>query len=214
MALEATHICFAIDIKDRFQIKDIAKYIQGTIYPDSRYVSGISRELTHGKEFLKKEFGTNDFKIGWQVHLLCDKIQRRIFQQNIPGFNKLQHEGYEENQWINFTAAKIIADMDIVQSSDIQSMLNYLNSELCPNNEDVLSIQKYNEIMIDLYSDKKVPSIEDYMKMWGQFGINDELGQRVSDKTNQFMNNEFQEIIWSCYDKMLQSFDEFYQQVS
>lgn len=170
--------------------------------------------MTHGNEFLKKEFATNDFKIGWQVHLLCDKIQRRIFHQNIPGFDKFQSEGYKENQWINFTAAKIVADIDVVQSFDIQSMLKYLNSKLCPNNEDISCIQKNNKIMIDLYNDKKVPSIDDYVNMWSKLGINDELGKKVSEKTNQFMNNEFQEIIWSCYDKMLQAFDEFYQQVS
>ena len=214
MALEATHMRFALDVKKMCNIENIAEYIQGTVYPDSRYVSGISRELTHSNEFLKKEFAINDFKIGWQIHLLCDKIQRQIFHQNIPGFNKLQHEGFEENQWVNFAAAKIVADIGVVQSFDIQSMLEYLNSEFCPNNENVSLIRKNNEIMFDLYGDKKVPSIDDYMNMWSKFNVSDELSKKVKEKTNQFMNNEFKEIIWSCYDKMLQVFDEFYKQIS
>jgi len=145
MALEGTHMRFAFDVKNRNAVKNEAEYIQGTVYPDSRYVSKINRDLTHSNNFLKPDFVTNDFKAGWQVHLLCDKIQRRIFHENIPGFDKFTHEGYEENQWIHFTAAKIIADMKDVQSFDIQSTLKYLNSNYCPNGEDISSIQKNNQ---------------------------------------------------------------------
>lgn len=214
MALEATHMCFALDVKDRFKIEDIASYIQGTVYPDSRYVSGISRELTHGHELLKKEFAANDFKKGWQVHLLCDKIQRRVFHQNVPGFDKFKHEGFEKNQWIHFTAAKIIADIGVLQSFDIQPIVKLFNSEFCPNDEDISDIRKYNRIMIDLYANKKVPSVDDYMEMWSKLGIRPELSQKVREKTDEFLHNEFREIIWSCYEKMPQVFDEFYERLS
>jgi hypothetical protein len=127
MALEATHIRFALDVKDLYGIKNIAEYIQGTVYPDSRYVSGISRELTHDSNFLEKSFANNDFNAGWQAHLMCDKIQRRVFHQNLPGFDKYKSEGYQEDKWIDFTAAKIIADMNDVQMFDIQSILEFLN---------------------------------------------------------------------------------------
>ena len=47
MALEATHIRFAYDLKEKYKITDLEKYISGLIYPDSRYIRssvGISNE--------------------------------------------------------------------------------------------------------------------------------------------------------------------------
>jgi len=208
MALEATHMRFALDVKDRYKIESEVEYIQGTVYPDSRYVSKINRELTHGNKFLKQDFAIDDFHAGWQVHLLCDKIQRQVFHEYIPGFNGLQHEGYEENQWVHFTAAKIIADMKDVQSFDIQSTLGYLDSEYCPNSEDVSSIKKNNRIMIDLYQNKKVPSVSDYIAMWDNFGISNELGSKVRTKVLQITRLGHQGLIWACYEKMLGSFDK------
>ena len=51
MALEATHMRFALDLKNKYQVRNIKKYIVGTIYPDSRYLSGIDRTLTHSENF-------------------------------------------------------------------------------------------------------------------------------------------------------------------
>lgn len=42
MALEGTHIRFALDVGDKYNIKDLGKYISGTLYPDSRYITGIN----------------------------------------------------------------------------------------------------------------------------------------------------------------------------
>ena len=68
MALEATHIRFALDLKDKYQVKDLEKYISGTIYPDSRYVSEIGRELTHPKDYLDWDiFAVDDFKKGFEI---------------------------------------------------------------------------------------------------------------------------------------------------
>jgi len=208
MALEATHMRFALDVKDRYTIKNKAEYIQGTVYPDSRYVSKINRELTHSSNFLKPDFVIDDFHAGWQVHLLCDKIQRRTFQENIHGFDKFTHVGYEENQWIHFTAAKIILDMKDVQSFGLQSTLEYLDSKHRPNGEDISIIQKNNQIMINLYQNKKVPSIDDYIAMWNDFGISNDLGEKVREKVEQLNSDEVNETIWSCYGKMIQAFDE------
>lgn len=47
MSLGATHIRFALDLRDRYQVQDIEKYLSGTIYSDSRYVTKIDRNLTH-----------------------------------------------------------------------------------------------------------------------------------------------------------------------
>ena len=208
MALEATHMRFALDVKDNFTINDIAKYIQGTIYPDSRYVSGVNRNLTHNNNVLKPEFVTNDFNAGWHIHQLCDKIQRKIFYDNIPGFDKFPIDKYQEDWWVASTAAKIIADMKDAQSFDIQSTLKYLNSETCPNGENISSIQKYNQITIGLYKGKIVPSVEDYIIMWNELGVSEELCDKLRKMTEQFINDGLSGIIWSCYAKMVNSFDK------
>lgn len=82
MSLEATHIRFALDLKDEYKIKDIKKYISGTVYPDSRYITGIDRNLTHYNDILKPEFAKDDFKKGWQVHQICGMI--RIMKKQKP----------------------------------------------------------------------------------------------------------------------------------
>lgn len=208
MALEATHMRFALDVKGNYIVNDIAEYIQGTIYPDSRYVSGIDRNLTHNDTVLKSEFATDDFNSGWQVHQSCDKIQRKVFQEDIPGFASLRTMKNKEDWWVPFTAAKIIADMKDAQSFDIQSTLKYLNSETCPSGENISAIQKYHQIVFNIYKDKIVPSVDDYIIMWNEFGISKGLGNKVRKTTKQFINDGLSDIIWSCYNKMIDNFDK------
>jgi hypothetical protein len=47
MALEATHIRFALDLKDTYGVNDVHAFVSGAVYPDSRYVMGIDRIATH-----------------------------------------------------------------------------------------------------------------------------------------------------------------------
>jgi len=208
MALEATHMRFALDVKHHYTIEDIEKYIQGTIYPDSRYVSGTNRNLTHSDTVLKSEFATNDFNAGWQVHQSCDKIQRKVFQEDIPGFANLLTMKNKEDWWVPFTAAKIIADMKDVQSFDIQSTLKYLNSETCPNRENISAIQKYNQTIVNLYKDKIVPSVDDYIIMWYEFGISTDLGNKLRKTTEQLIDDGLSDAIYSCYIKMIDNFNK------
>lgn len=52
MALEASHIRFALDLKDKYSIQDVQKLVSGTVYPDSRYATKIDRQLTHPQDFM------------------------------------------------------------------------------------------------------------------------------------------------------------------
>ncbi len=61
MSLEATHIRFALDLKDKYRVQAIEKYISGTTYPDSRYVTKIDRGLTHNDDILTPGFAKDDF---------------------------------------------------------------------------------------------------------------------------------------------------------
>ena len=156
MPLEATHIRFALDLKDEYKIKDIKKYISGTVYPDSSYITGIDRNLTHHEDILKSEFAKDDFKKGWQVHQICDMIMNKEKKKVLSSSFVDGRAGFNEEEWIISSAMKIIQDMNDMQNFDLQKNLKYLNFAYNPNGENLSDIRKYNQIIIDLYKNKKV----------------------------------------------------------
>ncbi|MEK7102418.1 MAG: hypothetical protein AAB912_02170, partial [Patescibacteria group bacterium] len=104
MPLEATHIKFALDVQDKYSVQDVGKYLSGTIYPDSRYVTKIDRALTHGDYLLSPDFAIDDFKRGWATHFVCDKLFNKITDKNFPEyFNEQTRAGSETEWWINKT---------------------------------------------------------------------------------------------------------------
>ena len=103
MALEVTHIRFALDILERYQVNSLREYLSGTIYPDSRYVTRIDRNLTHNKHILGQHFSQSDFTSGWQVHCICDEVQRDVHQKLFPDF----HTYGGSKKWIYLTALKL-----------------------------------------------------------------------------------------------------------
>ena len=210
MALEATHIRFALDLKDKYQVQNIKKYISGTIYPDSRYVTGIDRNLTHNNKILKPKFAKDDFRKGWQVHQICDIAQHFILRKQILFLNRHPIKGWQENKWVEFTSAKIIQDMADMQKFDIQQVIKFLEYVENPNGEDIKKVKKYNQIMVDLYKDKTITTVEDNYKMWLALGINNELGNKVKEKTHEFLKDKkLVKEIESCYKIMLNSYQKY-----
>ncbi|MCK5416031.1 hypothetical protein KAI92_01230 [Candidatus Parcubacteria bacterium] len=190
MSLEATHIRFALDLKNKYQVQDIEKYISGTIYPDSHYVTKIDRELTHNDDILNPAFAKDDFKKGWQVHQICDIMQNRMKKRVLPKFFSKKHNGYDEQRWIISTSMKIIQDMNDMQQFPIQKYLKYLAFSYNPNGENINEIKKYNQIMVDLYKDKKKITVEDNFNMWLALGINEKLGIKIKTKTEELLKDE------------------------
>lgn len=189
MSLEATHIRFALDLQNNYQIENIDKYISGAVYPDSRYVTGIERKLTHDNRFLLPEFATDDFRKGWQTHQICDLVYTAIRKKIFPEFFPINFEAYEEGEWILSTAMKIIQDMDDMQLFDIQHYLKCLEYVDNPNGESLTAIKDYNEILINLYRAKKVTGIEENIKMWYAFGVEARLCERVRVNTEKFLKD-------------------------
>ncbi len=193
MALEATHIRFALDLKEKYEINDIEKYIVGAIYPDSRYVSGIDRTLTHNSAILKSEFTKDDFHKGWQAHQIADVVQTKIikecFADLLPAFAKKNK--FASGEWETFSALKIIQDMDDMQKFDLASCLKYLeNYAFNPNGESLTDIKKYNQIMVDLYKNKKRTTVEDNCRMWLALGVNKEAGERIKRQTEKLLGDK------------------------
>jgi len=208
MALECTHIRFSVDIKDKFNVKNLKKYIAGTIYPDSRYVTGIDRNLTHDDNFFKQTFyKDDDFKKGWAVHLICDDIERLIIKKTFPEL--LDKPELDKTEiWIIRAAIKILQDINDFNEFNIQNYLKYLEYTETPNNESLDQMKKYNQIFIDMYKDKEEITINDAYIMWEKLLITEGLAIKVKSKAEELKeNDEYMKKIRGIYNKMLSYFN-------
>lgn len=190
MALEATHIKFALDLQDEFIIQDLDKYIAGTVYPDSRYVTKIDRKLTHPDIILDSSEETGDFKKGWLVHLLSDKYLNELVEEQFPEVLKNLPKGWGSEHWIGKTAIKNLLDIEIMDLFNIQPYLSMLDQMICPNDEAKEKMADYIQIIKDLYLNRSSINIEDIKKMWQGLGLGDNLLASVIEKTHEFQSNK------------------------
>ena len=183
MALEATHIRFALDLKDIYEVRDVNAFVSGSVYPDSRYITGIDRLATHPEDYLKdREFKRNDFRKGWHAHLLCDTVQGDLMKELLPTVKS----GDGEEVWIERMAIKILQDIDDVKKFDIVKYLPCLAHVENPNGEDTEKMRGYNRIFQEMYADPARVDITSLYEMWGLFGVGDELRVKVKAKAEAF----------------------------
>jgi hypothetical protein len=213
VALEGTHIRFAVDTKDDFSVTETDKYIAGSIYPDSRYPTGVDRTLTHDDSQMKRVFWHNDdFRSGWAAHLLYDKIQ---FSVHTDWFkNLLKEENPEmtsEEDWVVRTALKILQDIDDVRQFDIKEHLNSLTYFETPNGENDGDVRKYNQLFIDIYTKAPNVSIEDLEQMWIDWSISTETASRMRVKSYEIMNDsKLMDKVRGIYGETMKRKDEFF----
>lgn len=209
MSLEATHLRFALDLQPQYYIKGVGKYLSGAIYPDSRYATGLNKEITHDDRFLLPEFAVTDFQKGWQTHQICDLVYDNVRKKLFPDVFPVNYDSYNEPEWIKFTAMKIIQDMDDMRFFDLQSYLNYLDYTNNPNGEDIAEIKRYNQIIVDLYRGKKVTTVAEHIKMWLSFRPGIDLGKKIQNQTEEFLNDpEMVVRIKAIYQEMIASYSE------
>lgn len=183
MALEATHIRFALDLKDAYGVADLDAFVSGSIYPDSRYVTGIDRLATHPEDYLNdKEFWRTDFRKGWHAHLLCDTVQGKKMSELLPTVKS----GPSEESWIERTAIKILQDIDDAKRFDFAKYLACLAYIENPNGEAIEKMREYHAIFSVMYADPQNVTIKHAYDMWGAFGVGDELRGKVKTKAEQF----------------------------
>lgn len=155
MALEATHMRFALDLAEKYRVKDIERYISGSIYPDSRYATKVDRAATHPKDFMDWDVTElDDFKKGWMVHLLADEVQAETMRNLLPKVCEGTREHGGE-RWIRRTAIKILQDVDDAKKFDIKKYLPYLDHVEMPNGENTETMRKYSTIFQDMYTDSE-----------------------------------------------------------
>ena len=167
MALIPTHIRFALDVADHFPIKTLQHYVSGTVYPDSWWITGIDRDLTHHARFSQTDFPKEDFTYGWHVHCCCDELQNQVHKELFSGLEKLE----QTERWIQLSVAKVIQDRNDLKQIDLREMLGYLDYVKNPNQEDIELVRKFNRIVQVTYRSGDVPTPEEYGKMWLAVGL-------------------------------------------
>lgn len=191
MALEGSHIRFALDVMDIYGISDIAKYISGTIYPDSRYFTKVDRKLTHPEHFIDGELENgDDFRKGWFVHLLYDMIQYQLILELIPDVTACGYGGQESEFWIRLCAVKNLQDMEDIKKFNIVSVLPYLDYGENPNGEDSAVMRKYNSLSQELYKNPAAIQVEDYDVLWNSLDVPDAIVSRIRQKTLEYSKNK------------------------
>lgn len=201
MALEATHIRFALDMKVRYGVTDINAFVSGSIYPDSRYVTGVDREATHPKGYRDDEmFTTSDFNKGWHAHLLCDEVQQIVMQERLPQTS----EGDGQESWLKRSAIKILQDIDDAGKFDLTAYLPALAHVEIPNGESVEKMRAYHKIFLVMYRDPANVTIEDAYEMWLKFGIGEELAGAMRSIAEGYAQTEvIQSEVRALYERML-----------
>lgn len=204
MALVVTHIKLAVDLEKQLQVKDIKRYIAGTVYPDSRYVTGIARELTHPSGFLNWSWWElDDFKKGWFAHLIVDEAQWRFTKAELP--QVLAGEVRPGNEyWIKYSAFKILQDLEVLKKFDVTPYLPYLKLVENPNSEDLFKLKQHNEMFISMYANQAAVDIKVSLKMWEKLGVDENLVTKMGQWVQQYLNDrKMMFIISESYSKTL-----------
>lgn len=202
MAFEATHIRFALDLAARLKIQDISAYLSGSIYPDSRYATGISRNITHGGKAPQDPFvkGLDDFHKGWATHLLYDELGIEKYKNLSPTPN-IKIEGFGD-LWVFTTAEKLIEDMECFKALGKQrGLIQDIQPPEVLNNENKEHLNKYYADIKQLYT--KSPTLSGYYNLMTKWHIPDQVANAVYDLTESFQKNP----------SMIEQINDIYQEI-
>jgi len=179
MSLQATHLRFSLSIKDDLGVSDMEKYVAGSIYPDTRYLSGVSRKLTHNLDYFAGKKDLGDFEKGWLSHIVADLAFYEIVEEKFGDL--ILYEDYEQ-QVLVMAAIKIVQDMEDFSSFDIQPVIDHLDYFETRFHEDERKVSEYNGIIKHLYKGKAKIAAEDYLEMRRRMGRTAENNAQVKKK--------------------------------
>ncbi|MCB9798143.1 hypothetical protein H6758_00275 [Candidatus Nomurabacteria bacterium] len=195
MSLDATHIRFALDHKEHLGAKDISEYLSGTVYPDSRYVSGIKREQTHSAVLEKKlQHSSDDFERGWFIHLLCDKVFNIArTQKYLRVFDGVSKESNIIEWWHRSSALKLVQDLHNVRFVDTEMFSTWLVSKKNPCNEPANSIEIHQKSIADMYANVSYTQItpENYRYLFAVRNIDELSIKTIIDYSQEFLKDTY-----------------------
>ena len=200
MALPATHIRFAARIAGLVSAEDLAMYFLGTLYPDSRWVTGVERLLTHDRRCLDPDFPNDDFTLGWHVHCWCDCIQGDIHR-------KLLDHGMEmspDDRWVRMAAGKVVQDMNDAAYACLDDRLATLPDSRTPNGESTQKIADYIDFVRCAYRRRKRPEWIDYARLWTAVGLDRLRISQLHDQVNRIRADDaLVSLLCGAFDRMV-----------
>jgi hypothetical protein len=201
MALPATHIRFALDLLHRFPIENVAQYISGALYPDSRWLTGVDRVMSHADRYLEPDFPDSEYTFGIHIHCVCDSVQTYAFEAWLPDMHGLE----DQARWLYLSAAKMIQDRFDMQQFDLQAYLPFLDYAENPNHENIDRVKAFNRIIQNSYNNKKTLGFQDYYNLWIHVGLSpDTAGEMVREMEHMDKDEPLVRSINRSYDEMLQ----------
>ncbi len=189
MSLYGTHLRFALDLADQYEPRDLNKYLAGVVYPDSRYVTDIDRELTHPKVSDCKTFaGNDDFRKGWFAHLICDHKLHEITDEKYPEPHQKDFS-YGNTGWIKLTALKVLQDIQDIQKFDIQKYLICFDYIENPHDEDLEILAQHHKVWKEMY-EKHDLSIDHTTAYLVKLGMDDGIAEKINLQAYKFQTDE------------------------
>jgi len=181
-----THTKLAVSLKDSLGILNMSEYISGTNYPDSHYMTGVSRELTHPYGEIKKlQDDLSDFKKGWAIHLLADEIWFEVAKERFPKITE------DENQlWYHISAIKGIEDLLDVKKFEMTEYLKYFDYIETPNGEDPKMLRGFYLLIRGIYEADYQDSLKLRFDLLKKFNIPEESIKRLKLKVEEYENDE------------------------
>ncbi|MDD5726727.1 MAG: hypothetical protein PHC53_05000 [Patescibacteria group bacterium] len=189
MAFEMTHLRFAMDLAPRLDIKDSPSYLAGTIYPDSRYVTGIQRNLTHGQGVPEDPFvtGLDDFHKGWATHILYDQEGIQKYKDLSP-WPERKIVGFSE-EWIFTTAVKLVEDFLSYDAMAVpREMVEGLTPPTPLNQEDPGLLASYYQDNKTIYQNR--PTFDDYRRIMHGWHIEEKIIDQLIAKTEELQKDK------------------------
>ncbi len=184
MALTATHLRFALEMKDELNVQNLEQYLSGSMYPDSRYSTGVAREVTHDESLFTGDLSLmDDFYKGWAMHLACDRAQGEAMKQLFP--EEILSTLSGEEGWIFRTALKMLQDIDDAGRFDANHFVRLMTWYQSPRgNETSEQLERYYGLYRNLYISKDV-TIEEEMAVWVKAGMDQKLIEQVKETANR-----------------------------
>jgi hypothetical protein len=187
MAFAATHLRFALDVRDILQPADFSAYLSGALYPDSRYVTKVDRAFTHPKDFETDSlFLGSDFRKGWLTHLVVDRHQFVLMHEH---FGHLIPTSIDtrNDAWIRMTALKALQDRVDVDEFDIKTYLPYLTHVEPQFGEDPEIIRAYHEKIREYFA---FPGMQTIYNIALHLGADEGMKIRLHDAAEELAMDE------------------------
>ncbi|MFA6018316.1 MAG: hypothetical protein WCT28_01615 [Patescibacteria group bacterium] len=189
MALEATHVRFALDLLPCLHVSDIESYCAGAVYPDTRIATGLPREMTHGPRCPHDPSaeGFSDFQKGWAAHLLYDEIAGDELRKLLS--EEFDRTIRERKSFIEFTSMKAVEDIQSVNLvPNVLDHLQRLAIDRAPLGESLERIYYHFSVTRKLY--ENIPSHESYRQWYLDVGVAQEVADGLFQRTQQMVKDQ------------------------